>query len=69
MHIDGFRQTLSRVINAYAKENNYIKKDDPNLTNDDLKAYVRKDKYKTCRNDKNFVNICFICFFLCDDVI
>lgn len=37
MHIDGFRQTLSRVINAYAKDNNYIKKDDPNLTNDDLK--------------------------------
>ena len=37
MHIDGFRQTLSRVINAYAKENNFIKKDDPNLTNDDLK--------------------------------
>jgi len=29
-----------------------------NITNDDLKAYVRKDKYKTCRNDKNFVNIC-----------
>ena len=28
------------------------------ITNDDLKAYVRKDKYKTCRNDKNFVNIC-----------
>jgi DNA gyrase subunit B len=37
MHIDGFRQTLSRVINAYAKDNNYLKKDDPNLTNDDLK--------------------------------
>ena len=37
MHLDGFRQTLSRVINAYAKDNNLIKKDDPNLTNDDLK--------------------------------
>ena len=37
MHLDGFRQTLSRVINAYAKDNNIIKKDDPNLTNDDLK--------------------------------
>ncbi len=37
MHLDGFRQTLSRVINAYAKDNNYIKKDEPNLTNDDLK--------------------------------
>ena len=31
-HMDGFRQTLSRVINAYAKDNNLIKKDDPNLT-------------------------------------
>ena len=37
MHLDGFRQTLSRVINAYAKDNNLIKKDDPNLTNEDLK--------------------------------
>ena len=37
MHLDGFRQTLSRVINAYAKDNNIIKKDDPNLANDDLK--------------------------------
>ena len=37
MHIDGFRQTLSRVINAYAKDNNFLKKDDPNLTIDDLK--------------------------------
>ena len=37
MHLDGFRQTLSRVINAYAKDNNFIKKDDPNLTNDDLR--------------------------------
>ena len=36
-HMDGFRQTLSRVINAYAKDNNLIKKDDPNLTNDDLR--------------------------------
>lgn len=37
MHLDGFRQTLSRVINAYAKDNKLIKADDPNLTNDDLK--------------------------------
>ncbi|MBP5280019.1 MAG: ATP-binding protein, partial [Erysipelotrichaceae bacterium] len=37
MHMDGFRQTLSRVINAYARDNNMIKMDDPNLTNDDLK--------------------------------
>ncbi len=37
MHIDGFRDTLRRVINAYAKDNNYLKKDDANLTTDDLK--------------------------------
>ena len=37
MHLDAFRQTLSRVINNYAKENKFLKADDPNLTNDDLK--------------------------------
>lgn len=37
MHLDGFKQTLARVINAYARENNLIKKDDNNFTNDDLK--------------------------------
>lgn len=28
------------------------------ITNEELKAYVRKDKYKECREDKNFINIC-----------
>ena len=37
MHLDGFRQTLLRVINAYARENGLLKKDDLNFTNDDLK--------------------------------
>ncbi|MBQ1508413.1 MAG: type IIA DNA topoisomerase subunit B, partial [Erysipelotrichaceae bacterium] len=37
MHLDGFRQTLSRVINRYAADNNLNKKDDSNFTNDDLK--------------------------------
>ena len=37
MHMDGFRQTLSRVINAYAKEKKFLKEDDPNFTIDDLK--------------------------------
>ena len=37
MHLDGFRQTLSRVINSYAKDKNLLKKDDPNFTNDDIK--------------------------------
>ncbi len=37
MHLDGFRQTLARVINQYAKDNNFLKKDDANLSQDDLK--------------------------------
>ena len=37
MHLEAFRQTLSRVINSYAKDNKFLKADDPNLTNDDLK--------------------------------
>jgi len=37
MHLDGFRQTLTRVINQYARDNNIIKKEDPNLSVDDLK--------------------------------
>ena len=37
MHLDGFRQTLGRVVNAYAKEKKLIKEDDPNFTIDDLR--------------------------------
>ena len=37
MHIDGFRATLNRVINAYAKDNKLFKSDDEKLTTDDLK--------------------------------
>lgn len=29
-----------------------------NITNDDLKAYVRPDKFKTHRTDKEYLNIC-----------
>ena len=29
-----------------------------NITNDDLKAFVRKDKYKESRKDQDFLNIC-----------
>ena len=36
-HLDGFRQTLARVMNAYAKDKKLIKEDDGNLTIDDLK--------------------------------
>lgn len=29
-----------------------------NITKDEFKAYVRTDKYKECRNDKEFLEIC-----------
>lgn len=29
-----------------------------NITTEELKAYVRKDKYKECRTDSNFIKIC-----------
>lgn len=29
-----------------------------NITSDDLKAYVRKDKYKTHRTDKEYIDVC-----------
>ena len=37
MHLDGFRQTLQRVINKYAEDNNLFKKDDNRFSIDDLK--------------------------------
>ena len=37
MHLDGFRQTLNRVINAYAKDKKLFKAEDEKLTIDDLK--------------------------------
>ena len=37
MHLDGLRQTLNRVINAYGKEKKLFKQDDEKLTIDDLK--------------------------------
>ena len=40
------KQTFDKLIN------------DKNITLEDLKAYVRKDKYKTHRTDKEFVDIC-----------
>lgn len=36
-HEDGFRNALNRIINKYARENNFLKKDDENLQTDDLK--------------------------------
>ena len=37
MHLDGFRQTLNRVVNAYGKEKKMFKNEDEKLTIDDLK--------------------------------
>ena len=37
MHLDGFRQTLTRVINQYAKDKNLIKENEEPLKQDDLK--------------------------------
>ncbi|MDO4499928.1 MAG: DNA topoisomerase (ATP-hydrolyzing) subunit B [Erysipelotrichaceae bacterium] len=37
MHLDGFRQTLTRVINGYAKDKNIIKENEEQLKQDDLK--------------------------------
>lgn len=36
-HLDGFRQTLARVINSYAKDKNLIKENDEPIRQDDLK--------------------------------
>ena len=36
-HEEGFRLAINRVINKYAKDNNFIKKDDENLQTDDIK--------------------------------
>lgn len=36
-HEEGFRIALNRVINKYARDNNFLKKDDENLQTDDLK--------------------------------
>ena len=36
-HEDGFRLALTRVINNYAKEHNFLKKDDENFSGDDVR--------------------------------
>ncbi len=37
MHITGFRTALTRTLNDYARANNIFKKDDENLTGDDVR--------------------------------
>ena len=36
-HEDGFKMALNRVINTYAKEKNFIKKDEDNLVGEDIR--------------------------------
>ena len=36
MHESGFKVALNRVINTYARNNNFLKKDDENYTGDDI---------------------------------
>ncbi len=37
MHLTGFRSALTRVLNDYARENNFIKEKEENLTGDDIR--------------------------------
>ena len=37
MHLDGFKQTMQRVLSAYAKEKKFLKLDDENFKFDDIK--------------------------------
>lgn len=37
MHLTGFRSALTRVLNDYARTNNYVKKEEDNLTGDDVR--------------------------------
>jgi DNA gyrase subunit B len=36
-HVTGFRTALTRTINDYARKNNLLKEDEPNLTGDDVR--------------------------------
>lgn len=37
MHLTGFRSALTRALNDYARNNNYLKESDENLTGDDVR--------------------------------
>ncbi|MBD3282654.1 MAG: DNA topoisomerase (ATP-hydrolyzing) subunit B [Candidatus Portnoybacteria bacterium] len=37
MHLTGFRTALTRIINDYARKNNFLKEDEANLTGDDVR--------------------------------
>lgn len=40
MHLTGFRSAITRVINDYAKKNNYLKGKDDSLTGDDVREGI-----------------------------
>lgn len=62
--ITDFRRYSFLLNNIYIPDNLNDKEafdkliTDKNITFDDLKAYVRKDKYKSHRTDKEFIDIC-----------
>lgn len=39
-HVTGFRNTITRVMNDYARKNNFLKEEDTNLTGDDIREGV-----------------------------
>jgi DNA gyrase subunit B len=40
MHVEGFRTSLTSVVNKYGKEKNLIKENDPKLTGDDVREGI-----------------------------
>ena len=64
--ITDFRRYSFLLNNIYIPSNiSDLKKFDSilkknNISNEDLKKYVRRDKYNNCRNDKEFLEVCSI---------
>lgn len=62
--ITDFRRFSFLLSNMYIpnslkdKDNFEVKLKKYNITNEELKAYVRKDKFKLHRNDNDFINVC-----------
>lgn len=64
--ITDFRRYSFLLSNLYIPDNNNDKDKfekllkDYKITKEELKAYVRKDKFNECRNDKEFLEVCNI---------
>lgn len=62
--VTDFRRYSFVLKNMYIPSNIKDKEDfsklliDKNITLEELKAYVRPDKYETCREDKKFLDVC-----------